>query len=291
MVVRMVKYGVIGTAGALVLGGLVFGSDVVSYARTGVLSAQASVRDNVPIEFELRRAADLLDEIIPEMHANLRLVAQEEVELEQLRQDIATSEEQLSAERVRVAKLRDMLDVQQASYRVSDRTYTREQVREDLSRRFERIKEAEVVLAGKQRLLGTREQALEAAVTVLQRTRSQKSLLEDRIEGLQAQHRLVQAAQVGSRVQVDGSKLAQTEKLISDIKKRLDVAERVLAREGDFVQGINVDVVDEGDLLADVDAYLKGEPKQTDQAQLPATDAKPQPSAYRDLAEHGVQLN
>jgi chromosome segregation ATPase len=225
------------------------------------------------------------------MHANLRLVAQEEVELEQLRQDIATSEEQLSAERVRVAKLRDMLDVQQASYRVSDRTYTREQVREDLSRRFERIKEAEVVLAGKQRLLGTREQALEAAVTVLQRTRSQKSLLEDRIEGLQAQHRLVQAAQVGSRVQVDGSKLAQTEKLISDIKKRLDVAERVLAREGDFVQGINVDVVDEGDLLADVDAYLKGEPKQTDQAQLPATDAKPQPSAYRDLAEHGVQLN
>lgn len=291
MVVRMVKYGVIGTAGALVLGGLVFGGDVVSYARTGVLSAQASVRDNVPIEFELRRASDLLDEIIPEMHANLRLVAQEEVELEQLRQDIVGSEEQLSAERVRVAKLRDMLDVQEASYRVSDRTYTREQVREDLSRRFERIKEAEVVLAGKQRLLGTREQALEAAVTVLQRTRSQKSLLEDRIEGLQAQHRLVQAASVGSRVQVDGSKLAQTEKLISDIKKRLDVAERVLAREGDFVQGINVDVVDEGDLLADVDAYLKGEPKQADQAQLPATGAKPQPSAYRDLAEHGVQLN
>lgn len=287
MVVRMVKYGVIGTAGALVLGGVVFGSDMFSYARTGASSVRSSVRDNVPIEFELRRASDLLDEIIPEMHANLRLVAQEEVELEQLRQDIKGSEENLSQERARVAKLRDMLEVQQASYRVNDRNYSRDQVRDDLSRRFERIKEAEVVLAGKERLLGTREQALIAASNVLQRTRSQKSLLEDRIEALQAQHRLVQATQVGSRVAVDGSKLAQTEKLISDIKKRLDVAERVLARESEFVQGIDVDVVNEGDLLADVDAYLKGEPKQTEQAAVTTAE----PSAYNDRAGLGVEMN
>ena len=42
---------------------------------------------------------------------------------------------------------------------------------------------------------------------------------------LAAKHRLVQAAAVGSRIQVDGSKLAQTSKLLRQIKKRLDVAE------------------------------------------------------------------
>jgi len=105
--------------------------------------------------------------------------------------------------------------------------------------------------------LETREKSLFAAMNLLEQTRSRKRLLEDKIESLASQHRLVKAASIGSEIQVDNSKLAQTEKLIAQIKKRLDVAERVLAHESQFVQAIPVDAVPEQDLLAQVDEYFQ----------------------------------
>ena len=84
-------------------------------------------------------------------------------------------------------------------------------------------------------------------------------MLEDKIESLASQYRLVKAASIGSNIQVDNSKLAQTEKLITQIKKRLDVAERVLAHESQFVQAIPVDAVAEEDLLTQVDEYFQRE--------------------------------
>ena len=55
---------------------------------------------------------------------------------------------------------------------------------------------------------------------------------------------------------MDNSKLAQTEKLISDIKKRLDVAERVLAHESRFTPHIPVESVNEIDLLVQIDEHF-----------------------------------
>jgi hypothetical protein len=99
---------------------------------------------------------------------------------------------------------------------------------------------------------------------LLERTSSRKRILEDKIESLVSQHRLIQATAVGSKIQMDNdnSKLAQTERLISEIKKRLDVAERVLAHENQFVQAIPVDAVEEEDLLVQVDDYFKAHDQQ-----------------------------
>ena len=91
---------------------------------------------------------------------------------------------------------------------------------------------------------------------MVDKARQRKMVLQDKIEALAAQNRLVMASAVGSHVNIDDSKLAQTEKLIGDIKKRLDVAERVLAHEGQFNQAIDVDVVNEKDLVGDVKAYF-----------------------------------
>ena len=86
------------------------------------------------------------------------------------------------------------------------------------------------------------------------------NVLPDRTPArLCATRRLVKAASIGSEIQVDNSKLAKTEKLITQIKKRLDVAERVLAHESQFVQAIPVDAVAEKDLLAQVDEYFNME--------------------------------
>ncbi len=267
MVFRMVKYAAVGAAGLLLVGGFLFGRDLFSYGRSSFKTVQAAVKDAVPIEFELKRARDLLDDIIPEMHANVRLIAQEEVEVSSLKDDIGRHRLAMADEKVRVQKLRDALTVQQVSYTFGGRQFTREQLRDDLSRRFEQFKEAQVVLAGKERLLDTREKSLQSAMVILDKTKAQKARLEDKIGGLESQWRLVKAAAAGSQIQMDNSKLAQTEKVIAEIRKRLDISERILAHEAQFTQEIPVDTINEKDLMQQVDDYFTPASSSGQQAQ------------------------
>jgi hypothetical protein len=276
MIIKWLKRSVIVVAGVSLVGGLLFGKDVVSYVRSSAKSVQTVVKDSVPIEFELRRASDLLDEIIPEMHANIRQIAQEEVEVAALKVDISKSEESMKQEEQRIAKLRDALAESRAQYCFAGKEYPRSYVKEDLANRFERFKESELVLAGKKKLLLSRENSLHAAMQVLEQTRGRKRMLANKIESLSSQYRLIKATSVGSNIQVDNSKLAQTEKLIAQIKKRLDVAERVLAHESQFVQAIPVDAVPEEDLLTQVDDYFKTRDQHTKLASTAVETQQPE---------------
>jgi hypothetical protein len=267
MVFKSIKCVVAGGLGLALLGGVMFGTDFGSYITSSAKSVRVAVQDQVPMDFELKRARDLLDEIIPEMQANIRLIAQQEVEIAALREDVIRSDKALAEEKTRVGKLRNCLDTTQTSFAFNGLNYSREQLKEELSRRFERFREAEMVLGGKRRLLDNREKSLNAGMLVLDRTRSQKQMLENQIEAVEAQFRLVEASSVGSKVNIDNSKLAQTEKLIAQLKKKLDVAERVLAHEAKFTESIPVGGIEEKDLLVAVDEHFatfnieKPEPK------------------------------
>jgi len=256
LVPRWVKTTVIVGGGVLVAGTLFFGSDVFSYLSKSAASVQSAVKDNVPIEFELARAENMLNDIVPEMHANIRLIATEEVEIASLKNDIVRSQKNLAEERARVKTIREKVAEARPTYTLGNITYTHEQMKDELSHRFDQLREAEVVLAGKERLLSTREKSLQAALQMLSRTRSQKSHLEDQITSLESQYRLVKAAATGTTLSIDKSRLAKTEQLIDQIKKRLDVAERVLSHEAKFTQPIAIDVVSDADLIRQVDAYL-----------------------------------
>jgi hypothetical protein len=263
MIMKWVKLGLIGATGFGLLGGLLFGRDAVSYVKSSAKGVRTAVKDTVPIEFELRRARDLIEEIIPEMQANIRLIAEEEVEVAALKGEIAKNREGLDDEQSKIKTLRVTLEQPRGQYSFAGRTYTRDDVKGDLAARFERFKESEVVLASKVKVLESREKSLDAARQMLAKTTGEKRILENRIEALASQYRLVKAATVGSKIQVDNSKLAQTEKLIAQIQKRLDVAERVLAHESRFVESIPVDTVVEEDLVAQVDDYFKARKEKT----------------------------
>ena len=253
---KMIKWGVIGVAGLAIAGAVVLGTDAGSYIRSSAKSFRASVKDNIPLEFELRRARDLLDDVLPEMQANVRLIAKQEVEIAAAKEDIAIAQKSLEEEKLRVARLRDHLGTTHTSFTFSGVNYSRDELKNELSRRFERYKEAEMTLSGKRRLLENRQKSLIAAERTLDQTRARKVALEAQVETLAAQYRLVQAAGAGNDVRVDETKLAHAERLIGQIRRQLDVAERVLAREAKFTSPIPIDVVNEKDLVAQVDEHL-----------------------------------
>ena len=270
MIMKWVKLGLIGVAGFGLLGGLLFGKDAVSYVKSSAKGVRTAVKETVPVEFELRRARDLLEDIIPEMQANIRLIAEEEVEVAALKGEIGQNRGGLNDEQSKIKTLRASLEQPRAQYCFAGRNFTHDEVKTDLAARFERYKESELVLASKVKVLQAREKSLDAARQMLAKTTSEKRILENRIEALASQYRLVRAASVGSKIQVDNSKLAQTEKLIAQIQKRLDVAERVLAHESRFVESIPVDVVVEEDLVAQVDDYFKAQNQKTSGTEAPA---------------------
>jgi len=256
MIMKALKVGVISLGTLGLAGGFIFGKDLFSYVNSSARSVQTAVKDSVPIEFELRRARDLMDDIIPEMHANVRLIAQQEVEIDSLKKEIEQSRQSVAQQTMQIQKLRDSLSTAKTSFEFANITYTRDQVKDDLARRLDDVKEAQVVLASKQKLLDNRGKALAAAMQALERTRSQKSLLESQIAALDGQHKLLQATSVGTCVQIDNSKLAQSERLIAQIKKQLDVAERVLAHESHFTQPIQVETASEHEVMTQAEEYL-----------------------------------
>ena len=258
MITKVVKRSIIGLVVLGAAGGFLLGGDMLSYVSSTGDAIRTGVKDAIPVEFELRRARDLVEEILPEMHANQKLIVQEEIEVIALQEDIDNSEVSLLAEKTRIDKLRNTLASQFASYEFGRHTYSRTELVDDLNRRFEQYKQAKLVLDGKKALLATREKSLSAARQHLDSIRSRKKMLEIKIEGLEGQYRLVQASAAGSGIELDDSKLAQSEKLLKEIKKRLDVAERMLAFEGQFIQPLDFDepVVSETDLIESLDDYF-----------------------------------
>jgi hypothetical protein len=256
MIKKWLKRGVIAALIVLVLGGIFFGDDFLSYVKSSIKLTQETAKEAVPVEFELRRAKDLLEEIIPEMHTNVRMIAAEEVEIAGLKQELEESTESVAVEKGKVAKLRKAIGENKETYTFGRNKYTRSEVTEELGWRFERLKEAQIVLESKKRLLAARERSLKSAMGLLEKTRSQKRILASKIQGLESQHRLVKATAIGTGIKVDNSKLMQTEELIGEIKKRLDVAERILSHQSHFVQLSEIDVLDEKELVQKVDEYM-----------------------------------
>jgi hypothetical protein len=159
-----------------------------------------------------------------------------------------------------------------SSFTLSGLTYTRDQLVQDLSRRFDRYREAEQILAAKRKLYDNRRQALAAAEQQLEQMRVRKVALESQVEALTSQYRLVQTASSNSHVEIDPGKLAQAEHLVGEIRQQLNIAEHVLAREAKFTQPIPVDVIDPQDLVARVERHFDGE-KATAAVAAPANEA------------------
>lgn len=254
---RWIKYGAAAAVLAGAAGFAVLGTDLGSYVWTSTNAAQESIRNAVPVEFELRRASDMIRAILPDLQSQVRMIAQEEVEIAALEADIAATEKRLQQEERGLASLRNRMQVHQVSYSVNGHDIGRDQLTTQLHQRFNRYKQGELALASKQKLLQKREEGLEAAMTMLEKMRHRKAELEQKVEALAAQHRLVKASSIESGRLIDGSQLSEADQLLQQIETRLAVAQRVLTHEQNLFEiSITEELIDEEQLLSEVDEYF-----------------------------------
>jgi len=246
----------VGTAAAGLLGIFVFGRDVCSYMSTSVTSVRDAIKSEVPLEFEIQRAREMVDNLVPDIRKCMHVIAEEEVNVEDLQREVARKEKELGKQKEQILALRSDLGGGQSAFRYAGRVYTSEDVRRDLSQRFERYKVAEETLASKQQILQARLKSLSAAREKLDGMLAAKQDLEIQIENLDARLKTLQAAQTASEVQIDDSQLARAKKLIRELNKQLDVKERMLDAEGQLTGLIPVDAEEDDDIPADLSAQI-----------------------------------
>lgn len=254
---RMIKYSVAGLLAVVVGGFLLLGSDFTGMIKTSARSIQQSVKESVPVEFELNRAKEKINEILPDLQSQVRMIAEEEVAISRLEKEVQTDTDRIDRREELLTKLRGQMRTQQVSFSVGKMNLNRQQLANHLQTRFDHFKQSRMSLESKRRLLEKRQEGLAAAVLVLEQMRIRQSELGLKVEALAAQHRLIKASQIESGTLVDGSQLSQADQLLDQIETRLAVAQRVMNYQVDPFetpvesQDVSADVV-----LSEMDAYF-----------------------------------
>jgi septal ring factor EnvC (AmiA/AmiB activator) len=236
-----VKKVLIGTAAAASVGAFVFGRDMCSYVRTGAQTVRESIKREVPVEFQIERAKEMVKQLTPEIHRSLHAIAREEVTVEGLEKSIAKRASDLESQQEAILSLSGDLKTGATRLTYSGRHYSVKEVQKDLSDRFNRFKILEETLQRERDVLTAKEKALTAHRQKLEGMLSARKDLEVEIERLQARLQSVQAAESMSNLQFDDSALNRAKSLVAELNKELEVRERVLNAEGSFTGLIPVE--------------------------------------------------
>jgi regulator of replication initiation timing len=256
----MIKKAIIGSGAALLLALLFFGRDAASYVSTSTGYLKDSVKDSVPIEFEIERARRMVRDLVPEIRKNVYVIAKEEVEVERLQRQIDGAAANLSKDKDELLRLKTDLSSGSGSFIYAGRTYTAQQVKADLAARFDRYKTAEATLASLEEIHRARQRSLEAARQKLEAMLASKRQLQVEVENLEARLQMVTAAQTASNYHFDDSHLGRVKELISDLRTRLDVAERMVNAEGYFHDEIPLDETPPANIVEQVTDYFEQSP-------------------------------
>jgi len=254
----MVKKGIVLGIAAMALLGLFFGREGFSHVKTSLGWVRQSVRESVPVEFEISRARQMIKDLDPEIHRNMHLIAKEEVEVKHLRDQLSDAEKQLVKNRTDIQRLTTDLKRGDSHFVYCGRTYNAKQVENDLTRRFDQYKVKEATLGKLTQVLGARERGLEAGREKLKAMQAAKSQLEVDVANLDARLEMVKVAQSTSEFNFDDSRLSRTKDLVKDIGCRIDVAEKLVHAETTYPGQISLDDQKaSGDITEQIAAYFE----------------------------------
>ena len=252
----MIKKAIIGTAVALVLVMFFFGRDAISYLRTSAGYVKDAVHSSVSPEFQIKRARGMIEGLEPEIKRNMHVIAKEEVELERLAERIEKAEAKLNRDKGDLVRLQTDLSSGQEVFVYAGRNYSETQVKTDLSNRFKRYRTNEATLTSLQASHDAQQRGLDYAREQLEGMLAAKRQLTVEVENLEAQLKMLQAAQTTSDYNFDDSKLARVKELVKDVQTRLDVAARVVDAEDQLHDQIPLEEPVDEDIVEQVAEYF-----------------------------------
>jgi hypothetical protein len=247
--------------GAVLVGVLLVGRDVFSYLRTSAGYVTDAVQESVPIEFQVDRARGMIQDLLPEVRKNMHVIAKEEVEVQRLDEQIAEGRTRLGKEKDQLLKLKGDLATGKSTLTYAGRGYTADEVRTDLANRFERYKTGEATLGSLTEIRNARQKSLAAARQKLEGMLASKRQLQVEVENLEARVQMIAAAKATSAYQFDDSRLGRVKELVTNLRSRLEVAEKLVNAEVYYHDEIPVDRATPANIVEQVTEHFAAKPK------------------------------
>lgn len=265
----MLKKMMIAGGALALLSSLSIGVPLWSYARCGTNWVSDAAADAVPLEWELKRARQMIADLKPEIEANAKRIARETVEVNRVARQLESTEAMLAKSKSNIARLNDDLAKDESMYAYNGRTYTSAQVKTDLGNRAKRYQIREATADKLRQQLSAKEASLEAARQQLDAMLSHRRELEVGVENLQARLGALRVAQTNSRIHLDDSLLSKTQELLDRIATEIDVEEETLSVDEAYFGGqINLDEPSEADIDELVQSILSDDLTAGGQEQL-----------------------
>ena len=236
MIGKTLKLMLLGGAAVGGAGFLFLGTDFPGYVGTVASSVRESVAGQIPVEIELKRAAGLIRQIDPQIETCKRDLARSEVELEELQQSVGRLEKVVGTEEKKLKVGARLLtgDCDDQVQLAAD-FGARRRVSVDLERTKDSYVNNVAILKTKRTLIERQGRAVEAAKQRLVAVRAEREALEDQVRSLKTQQMQIEAMSAQSqRFDLDSSALSQAKEVISGVRKRLDIAQRMLENEVQF---------------------------------------------------------
>ena len=257
----MFKKALIGAGAALGLGALAFGTSALSYMETGFHEAREAVRAEVPLDFEIARAQQEIEKIVPEIERCMHVVAEQQYDIGLRETRLAEHKARLADQQEAILALRSDLDTGRDAFVYASRTFSADDVREDLARRFDRYKMSKETLQRDQQVVEARRRALAANEEKLDNMLAVKKELAVTLENLEARLAAVRASETISDLEIDDSQLAEAKSLIRELDRRIGTREKLLSNESRFTGSIPVELDQERqaeleDIEEQVDDYF-----------------------------------
>jgi predicted nucleic acid-binding protein len=252
----MLKKVLLGSAIVVGSGALLFGTSGVSYIRTGYHNLRDTIKEQIPLDVEISRARDLINDLKPEIAGNLKVIAREEVEVARLQREVQAKNATLEKSKQDILTLKD--DVQSGAKFVKHggKTWDMDQVKKDLTARFKSYQTQEATAEKVEKILAAREKNLEGARRKLDEMLAAKRQLEVEVENLQARLTMVEVAKTSSKFSVNDSRVSAVRQTVAEIGTRIDVEER-MADMFDTTVGIPVSEDDTpSDLVDQISVYF-----------------------------------
>lgn len=250
----------VGALGVALVGGLLFGSNLIPYAQTAFSNVRATAQDSVSVPFQIDAAKGQLAKIGPEIKNMVHQIAKEQVQINRLKNDLKLQENRLEASYDEMMTLRSHIESGDKFYVATNgKAYNSSRVEEDLRHRFKIYQTAEKTKEKQSEVLSIRQKALKAAVAKLDEAKSQQRELEVQIEHLVARNRMNEVVETASQINIDNSQLAKTREMLDNLDARISADEEVLNIAPKYYGQIpvNLDSVDDdSDILSDMDDYF-----------------------------------
>jgi septation ring formation regulator EzrA len=251
--------------GILLVGGFIWAkTDVGSYVKTAWKQCRGYVKASVPIDFEIKRAKDMLANLDKAEDRLISVMANEIVAIKSLEKETGLMEDNIKQRRTELqARNEEFKKTDKVAFVSSEGRYTRDQFGADLERRLKRLKDMENSLKAKKELLVQHNERLAAVRDQREGLKEQKKDLESRIQSLETQIELLKAAEARNKYRLDDSQLtelAKVKEIVDGLEKRIETSMTELQLRSETKADTKAPATfkTSGNLTQEIDSYLSG---------------------------------